>query len=204
MTACAGHHQKDGPKAPRATPWRIFRVVRYRGSRSGCGFGAGGGTRTPTGLPPTDFRTNYGFRRPAAARSRFGAFVVWTIPSPCSGPRIAPGHAPGVRCCPSSLYTFPFPGLARDCRREVSPSLGSSASVVSRGALKCSSPLRPPFRHARVAAKAIPTLPGVAKATGLAKPSKNPAADLIRGENRPARRPRSAHVMTIRRKVIAL
>src|SRR5262249_52415080 len=27
-------------------------------------------------------------------------------------------------------------GLARDCRREVSPSLGSSASAVSRGALK--------------------------------------------------------------------
>ena len=36
------------------------------------------------------------------------AFVVWTIPSPC------PADA-GGRCCPSSLYTFPFPGLARDC-----------------------------------------------------------------------------------------
>jgi hypothetical protein len=56
--------------------------------------------------------------------------VVWTIPSPC------PGFGPGVRCCPSSLYTFPLPGLARDCHREVSPSLGSSASAVSRGALK--------------------------------------------------------------------
>jgi hypothetical protein len=27
------------------------------------GGGAGGGTRTLTGLPPTDFRTSYGFRR---------------------------------------------------------------------------------------------------------------------------------------------
>jgi hypothetical protein len=92
--------------------------------------GAGGGTRTPTGLPPTDFRTSYGFRRRSFAQARFGVFVVWTIPSPC------PGVDPGFRCCPSSLYTFPLPGLARDCRREVSPSLGSSASAVSRGALK--------------------------------------------------------------------
>jgi hypothetical protein len=95
--------------------------------------------------------------------------VVWTIPSPCPGPgRVRASGDPGFRCCPSSLYTFPFPGLARDCRREVSPSLGSSASAVSRGALKCSSPLRLPFRHARVAAKAIPTPPGVAKAIGPA------------------------------------
>ena len=64
--------------------------------------------------------------------------MVWTIPSPCPGPRIASGASfdPEFRCCPSSLYTFPLPGLARDCRREVSPSLGSSASAVSRGALK--------------------------------------------------------------------
>jgi hypothetical protein len=119
--------------------------------------GAGGGTRTPTGLPPTDFRTSYGFRRPCYAQARFAGFVVWTIPSPC------PGIEPGVRCCPSSLYTFPLPGLARDCRREVSPSLGSSASAVSRGALNTSSPLRLPFRHARVAGKAIPMARGVAK-----------------------------------------
>jgi hypothetical protein len=31
---------------------------------------------------PTDFLTSYGFRRLAWARSRFGSFVVWTIPSP--------------------------------------------------------------------------------------------------------------------------
>ena len=57
---------------------------------------------------PTDFLTRYGFRRPCILAAGFG---VWTIPSPC------PDLAPGVRCCPSSLYTFPAcfgPGLARD------------------------------------------------------------------------------------------
>ena len=51
------------------------------------------------------------------------------------------------------------PGLARDChpclrwgKFEVSPNLSSSASPVSRRALKfVSSPVRLPFRHARVA-----------------------------------------------------
>ena len=84
-------------------------------------------------LNPTDFLTTSAF---AAVRLRM--FVVWTIPSPC------PDRAPGVRCCPSSLYTFPFPGLARDCPSQVSPNLSSSASPVSRRALKISSsPLRP-------------------------------------------------------------
>jgi hypothetical protein len=36
------------------------------------------------------------------------AFGVWTIPSP---------WPEGFRCRPSSLYTFPARGLARDCRR---------------------------------------------------------------------------------------
>ena len=125
--------------------------------------GAGGGTRTPTGLPPTDFRTSFGFRRPSFAQTHRrvrGLDYPFTLPRP----RIASGTSdPGVRCCPSSLYTFPLPGLARDCRREVSPSLGSSASAVSRGALNASSPLRLPFRHARVARKAIPMAAGVAK-----------------------------------------
>jgi hypothetical protein len=102
---------------------------------------------------------------------RFAGFVVWTIPSPCSGAAEPESGQtdPGFRCCPSSLYTFPLPGLARDCRREVSPSLGSSASAVSRGALNASSPLRLPFRHARVARTAIPTPPGVAKAIPAAR-----------------------------------
>ena len=69
--------------------------------------GVGGGSRTPTGIfSPTDFHANYGFHR------RHEAFVVWTIPSP---------WRMRFRCCPSSLYTFPLPGLARDCHAKGFP-----------------------------------------------------------------------------------
>jgi hypothetical protein len=46
-----------------------------------------------------------------------------------------PPENPELRCCPSSLYTFPAdvsPGLARDCHFKVSPTLSSSASPVSQ------------------------------------------------------------------------
>jgi hypothetical protein len=52
-------------------------------------------------LSPADFHTVYGFRRPDVKPSRIHArFAVWTIPSPSS-------DSPELRCCPSSLYTFP-------------------------------------------------------------------------------------------------
>src|SRR5436190_11329541 len=64
-----------------------------------------------------------------------------------------PPEEPELRCCPSSLYTFPVrasSGLGSGLPFEVSPNLSSSASPVSRRALKFSlSPLRMPFRHAR-------------------------------------------------------
>ena len=56
-----------------------------------------------------------------ALGSRDARFAVWTIPSPC------PGLKPGVRCCPSSLYTFPVglrPGLARDRHARGFPEFG--------------------------------------------------------------------------------
>ncbi len=71
-------------------------------------------------------------------------------------PFTVPRKYPGLRCCPSSLYTFPAgifrPGLARDChprlrgdKFEVSPNLGSSASPVSQASTQvCLSPLRLP------------------------------------------------------------
>ena len=93
---------------------------------------------------PTDFLTTSAF----AAAHR--AFVVWTIPSPWRF---------RVRCCPSSLYTFPFPGLARDCRLQVSPNLSSSASAVSHRALNRLSPLRLPFRHARAVPRILQKTP---------------------------------------------
>ena len=87
---------------------------------------------------PTDFLAICSFRR------RLPAFVVWTIPSPCSG------VVPGFRCCPSSLYTF-LAGFVRQAwlgiaRSKVPPNLSSSASPVSRRALKFrSSPVRLPI-----------------------------------------------------------
>jgi hypothetical protein len=64
-----------------------------------------GGLEPPRGYPQRIFVPATAFAAPPK-RSE-GGFVVWTIPSPCP--------AAGFRCCPSSLYTFPFPGLARDC-----------------------------------------------------------------------------------------
>ena len=50
---------------------------------------------------PEDFHAVYGFRRPDGAFwSAHVRFAVWTIPSPSP-------EDPGLRCCPSSLYTFP-------------------------------------------------------------------------------------------------
>ena len=66
---------------------------------------------------PTDFRTVYGFRRPGAALEALA-------PGLRSG--LSLHHlpeVPGLRCCPSSLYTFPGGvfrrGLARDCHFRV-------------------------------------------------------------------------------------
>ena len=61
----------------------------------------GRGDLNPHGQSPTDFLTIYGFHR--CLRSGIcGLDYPFVI-------------APGLRRCPSSLYTFPFPGLARDC-----------------------------------------------------------------------------------------
>src|SRR5215469_6703030 len=69
-------------------------------------FGAGGGSRTLTGfLSPADFLTAYGFRRPellfiATSGLRSGLSLHRTL------------DVSRLRCCPSSLYTFPA-GLLR-------------------------------------------------------------------------------------------
>src|SRR6266436_4572118 len=80
---------------------------------------------------PTDFHARLRLSPPPTAFAM--GFGVWTIPSPC------PDLAPGVRCCPSSLYTFPasfsqaWLGIAM---LQGSPNLSSSAPPVSRRALK--------------------------------------------------------------------
>lgn len=61
--------------------------------------GADGGTRTRTGIPPTDFLTDYGFhrRRPDCRSKRHR---LW------SGLSLHHSQRADLRCCPSSLYTF--------------------------------------------------------------------------------------------------
>jgi hypothetical protein len=82
-------------------------------------------------------------------RWRKGGFVVWTIPSP--SPVLRELGAARLVSTPSRRK-YPS-GLGSGSPFQVSPNLGSSASPVSRRALKfSSSPLRMPFRHARVAA----------------------------------------------------
>jgi hypothetical protein len=106
--------------------------------------GAGGGSRTHTALRPTDFLATTAF---AALSGRSGARRQGLGSGLSLHP---PPELPGLRCCPSSLYTFlrqeAWLGIAI---QKVSPTLSSSASPVSRRALKfCLSPPRLPFRHA--------------------------------------------------------
>jgi len=109
----------------------------------------------------TDFRTVYGFRRPGAA---LGA----PAPGLRSGLSFTISRIVlGLRCCPSSLYTFrrSVPsGLGSGSPFQGSPNLGSSASPVSRRALKFSlSPLRlpvPPHPHGHASTLSIIGQPG--------------------------------------------
>jgi len=102
------------PLGFRKPPWHVVpQPFRGRVARAGLGsprrcaalsvMVRAGGLEPPRAMP-------YGFSYPPRLSPPLpgrGAFGVWTIPSPF------PARA-GVRCCPSSLYTFPLPGLARD------------------------------------------------------------------------------------------
>jgi hypothetical protein len=94
------------------------------------------------GLEPAQAFLPYGFSyHLRLSPPRIGAFVVWTIPSPWR----APVPATHFRRYPSSLYTFPSPGLARDCHLTGSPDFGQFYFSVSRRALNFElSPLRLP------------------------------------------------------------
>ena len=89
------------------------------------------------GLEPSRTLRSNGFSYPATAFAAAHRFRngVWGLDYPFT----MPGSAPGVRCCPSSLYTFPacsgraWLGIAM---LQGSPNLSSSASPVSRRALK--------------------------------------------------------------------
>jgi hypothetical protein len=84
-----------------------------------------------------------------------------------------------LRCCPSSLYTFPesASGLGSGLPFQVSPTLSSSTPSVSRWALKRLSPLRLPFRHARVEIDRSPIIKQAASAFhGIGPSTKKEAA----------------------------
>jgi len=97
-------------------------------------------------LSPADFLTVYGFRRPDALKASASGLR--------SGLSLHPSpENPELRCCPSSLYTFPAhsPGLARDCHLRFPRIWAVLHRRFPRRALKFPlSPLRMPFRHARV------------------------------------------------------
>src|SRR5437016_3884561 len=75
---------------------------------------------------PTDFLTATAFAAPQRGACR--RFVVWTIPSPF--PRNSRGA--GAARLVSTPSRRSYPGLARDCHFEGSPTLSSSASPVSQ------------------------------------------------------------------------
>ncbi len=93
-----------------------------------------GGLEPPRALHSTDFRTVYGFRRRAVGPwGHVGEFAVWTIPSPCPGSlRLGAARlvsTPSRLECSGQVWL----GIAMS---QGSPNLGSSASPVSRRALK--------------------------------------------------------------------
>ena len=105
-------------------------VLKQAGLRSRWKSGAGGGSRTLTGLlSPADFLTDYGFRRPDTTRIS-SRFAVWTIPSPSPGMFRGLGAARLVSTPSRPTSRQAWLGIATD--EEVSPSLGSSASPVSQ------------------------------------------------------------------------
>jgi len=78
-------------------------------------------------LSPADFHTVYGFRRPDVA-------FALTLGLRSGLSLHHPREDPELRCCPSSLYTFPagLSGLGSGLPFKGSPNLSSSASPVSQ------------------------------------------------------------------------
>ena len=78
-------------------------------------------------LSPADFHAVYGFRRPDSKASASGLRSGLSLHPPPEDPEL--------RCCPSSLYTFPVgvsSGLGSGLPFKVSPNLSSSTSPVSQ------------------------------------------------------------------------
>jgi hypothetical protein len=85
-----------------------------------------GGLEPPRGYPQRIFVPATAFAAPPKrSRAKAGSWSGLSLhPAPLERehdlfrkpvPTFRDHAPPGFRCCPSSLYTFPFPGLARDC-----------------------------------------------------------------------------------------
>ncbi len=111
-------------------------------------FGADGGTRTPTGFRPTDFRTSYGFHRPRFDRRVCGLDYPFTL-SRHKGRDLGAARLVSTPSRPGS----PDPGLARDCHLTGFPEFeqfyiaGFPSEHSSLAQVRCVYQ----FRHARVA-----------------------------------------------------
>ena len=142
------------------------------------------------GLEPAQALLPYGFSyQLRLSPPRIGAFVVWTIPSPWLR-----RFRRSFRRYPSSLYTFPSPGLARDCHLTGSPEFGQFYFSVSRRALNLRlSPLRLPISPRP---RDVPAYRGALQCgQGEFDPGEfDPGLTAIRGRENAARR---AHVTAI-------
>jgi hypothetical protein len=106
-----GRARQNVTRFPAAGRGRMRRDSRRPGK---C---AGGGTRTLTSLCSTDFRTVYGFRRPAVRRWVCGLDYPFTVP------RIGCRRLGAARLV-STPSRSAFPGLARDCHFTGFPEFG--------------------------------------------------------------------------------
>ena len=129
-------------------------VVKLRRLRNSVASWCGRGGSNPHGhCGPTDFRTRYGFRRRRKD--------VWGLDYPFAMQRTR------VRCVGAArLVSTPSPvrGLARDCHVTGFPEFGQFYSPgFPEGTQVGSSPLRLPFRHARIATLSINAMRCTAK-----------------------------------------
>ena len=121
------------------------------------------GVEPTRAVKPCGFSCRLRLSPPGQTSSCSVRFAVWTIPSP------SPRRFRGLRCCPSSLYTFPAELSVRawlGIAISGFPEFGQFCIVGFPASTQVFlSPLRMPFRHARVAVKS--RLPMIKQSPGI-------------------------------------
>ena len=137
------------------------------------GVGTGGGNSNPHGISPTDFRATSAFAARPPTRPVRGLDHPFAL-------------ACGLRRCPSGLYTFPLPGLARDCHSTGFPEFEQFYRLgFPKGTQVGLSPLRLPF----------PPRPRCAPCIANRPPCANSHRDALPGQ----RRLRLCRIVVLRR-----